>query len=46
LLAALADYDVALLRRATLKDADTPLDDDARALLLNAARLECPPPES
>jgi hypothetical protein len=41
LLAALADYDPALLLRATLEDADTRLDAETRALLLDTAQLEC-----
>jgi hypothetical protein len=43
LLAALADYDSALLRRATLEEANTKLDAEARALLLDSARMECGP---
>jgi hypothetical protein len=41
LLAALADYDPALLRRAMLDGADDRLEPGARELLLDAARSEC-----
>lgn len=40
LLAALAEYDASLLRRATLGTLDAPVEDDALALLLDAAQHE------
>lgn len=46
LLAALADYDPAFLRRAMLQASDLPADADVRALLLDAARDECGKPGS